>query len=132
MTKASEDNYVLTVTFTQNSPSSKHKWRSLSNLLAPSTSVKGRARARVLRKGRIEGGHLPPPPPPQSLPVFVTLSRFAVGWKHGTNIPYILSIISKGYRLHFTSPPFVRKSLWEIQSPPRDRSKLKGCEISYP
>ena len=34
-------------------------------------------------------------------PVPGRLSKFVEGWKHITNDPYVLSIIAKGYRLHF-------------------------------
>ena len=39
------------------------------------------------------------------------------GWKRITNDPYVLSIIAKGYRLRFTSPPLLRQTPWEIRSP---------------
>ena len=39
------------------------------------------------------------------------------GWKRITNDPYVLSIIAKGYRLRFTSPPLLRQPPWEIRSP---------------
>ena len=45
------------------------------------------------------------------------LSEFVEGWKHKTNDPYMLSIVAKGYRLRFTSPPLLRKTPWEIRSP---------------
>ena len=34
-----------------------------------------------------------------------------------TNNPYVLSIVAKGYRLRFTSPPFLRQTPLEIRSP---------------
>ena len=55
--------------------------------------------------------------PPQSTPVRGRLSKFVEGWKCITNDPYVLSIIAKGYRLHFTSPPLLRQNPWEISSP---------------
>ena len=56
--------------------------------------------------------------PPQITPVGGRLSNFVEGWKRITNDPYVLSIVAKGYRLHFTSPPLLRQSLtWEIRSP---------------
>ena len=55
--------------------------------------------------------------PPQMTPVGGRLSNFVEGWKHITNNPYILSIIAKGYRLRFTSPPLLRQTPWEIRSP---------------
>ena len=35
------------------------------------------------------------------------------------NDPYVLhvSIVAKGYRLRFTSPPLLRQTPWEIRSP---------------
>ena len=39
------------------------------------------------------------------------------GWKRITNDPYVLSIVAKGYRLRFTSPPPLRQFPWEIRSP---------------
>ena len=55
------------------------------------------------------------------------------GWKHITNDPYVLSIVSKGYRLRFTSPPLLRKAPWEIQSP-KGPQKIQGMreQILYP
>ena len=38
------------------------------------------------------------------------------GCKCITNDPYILSFVAKGYRLHFTSPPLLLKTQWEIRS----------------
>ena len=38
------------------------------------------------------------------------------GWKRITNDPYVLSIVAKGYRLRFTSPPLLRQTPWEIRS----------------
>ena len=43
--------------------------------------------------------------------------QFVEGWKRITNDSYVLSIVTKGYRLRFTSPPLLRKSPWEIRSP---------------
>ena len=50
-------------------------------------------------------------------PVGGRLSNFVEGWKHITNDPYVLSIVAKGYRLRFTSPPLLRQTPWEIRSP---------------
>ena len=55
--------------------------------------------------------------PPQLTLVGGRLSKFVEGWKHITNDPYVLSIVAKGYRLRFTSPPFLRQTPWEIRSP---------------
>ena len=55
--------------------------------------------------------------PPQMTPVGGRLSNFVEGWKFIMNDPYILSIIAKGYRLRFTSPPLLRQTPWEIRSP---------------
>ena len=50
-------------------------------------------------------------------PVGGRLSNFVEGWKRITNDPYVLSIVAKGYRLRFTSPPLLRQIPWEIRSP---------------
>ena len=55
--------------------------------------------------------------PPQITPVGVRLSNFVEGWEHITNDPYVLSIVAKGYRLRFMSPPLLRQTPWEIRSP---------------
>ena len=49
-------------------------------------------------------------------PVRGRLSNFVEGWKSITNDPYVLSIVAKGYRLRFTSPPLLRQIPWEIRS----------------
>ena len=71
----------------------------------------------ILIKGRAEGprnsqneGVLPPLP----APVGGRLSQFVKEWKSIMNDPYMLSIVTKGYRLRFTSPPLLRKTPWEI------------------
>ena len=63
--------------------------------------------------------------PPQVSPVGGRLSNFAEGWKRITNDPYILSIVAKGYRLRFTSPPLLRQTPWEIGSP-QDPQEILG------
>ena len=45
------------------------------------------------------------------------LSEFVEGWKRTMNHPYVLSIITKGYRLRFTSPPLLREAQSKIRSP---------------
>ena len=55
--------------------------------------------------------------PPQITPVGGRLSNFVEGWKHIMNDPYVLSIVAKGYRLRFMSPPLLRQTPWEIRSP---------------
>ena len=55
--------------------------------------------------------------PPQITPVVGRLSDFVEGWKRITNDPYVLSIVAKGYRLRFTSPPLLRQTSLEIRSP---------------
>ena len=55
--------------------------------------------------------------PPQITPVGGRLSNFVEGWKCITNDPFVLSIVAKGYRLRFTSPPLLRQNPWEIRSP---------------
>ena len=47
------------------------------------------------------------------------------GWKRITNDPYVLSIVAKGYRLRFTSPPLLRQTPWEIRSP-QDPQEILG------
>ena len=54
--------------------------------------------------------------PPQITPVRGRLSNFVEGWKHITKDPYVLSIVARGYRLLFTSPPLLRQTPWEIRS----------------
>ena len=63
--------------------------------------------------------------PPQVSPVGGRLSNFVEGWKRITNDPYVLSIVSKGYRLRFTSPPLLRQTPWEIRSP-QDPQEILG------
>ena len=41
--------------------------------------------------------------------------QFVEGWKHITNDPFVLSIVAKGYRLRFTSPPLLLQTPWEIR-----------------
>ena len=55
--------------------------------------------------------------PPQINPVGGRLSNFVEGWKRITNDPYVLSIVARGYRLRFTSPPLLCQTPWEIRSP---------------
>ena len=55
--------------------------------------------------------------PPQTTPVGGRLSSFVEGWKRITNDPYVLSVVAKGYRLRFTSPPLLCQTPWEIRSP---------------
>ena len=63
--------------------------------------------------------------PPQVSSVGERLSNFVEGWKRITNDPYILSIVAKGYRLRFTSPPLLRQTPWEIRSP-QDPKEVLG------
>ena len=63
--------------------------------------------------------------PPQVSPVGGRLSNFVEGWKRITNDPYVLSIVAKGYRLRFTSPPLLRQIPWEIR-PPQDPKEILG------
>ena len=55
--------------------------------------------------------------PPQIIPVGEILRNLVEGWKRITNDPYVLSIVAKGYRLRFTSPPLLCQTPWEIRSP---------------
>ena len=66
--------------------------------------------------------------PPQVTPVGGRLSNFVEEWKRITNDPYVLSIVAKGYRLHFTSPPLLRQTPWEIKSP-QDPQEVLGMEV---
>ena len=63
--------------------------------------------------------------PPQVTPVGGRLSNFVKGCKRITNDPYVLSIVAKGYRLRFTSPPLLRQTPWEIRSP-QDPQEVLG------
>ena len=63
--------------------------------------------------------------PTQVSPVGGRLSNFVEGWKRITNDPYVLSIVAKGYRLRFTSPPLLRQIPWEIRSP-QDPKEVLG------
>ena len=63
--------------------------------------------------------------PPQMTPVGGRLSNFVEGWKRITNDPYVLSIVAKGYRLRFTSPPLLCQTPWEIRSP-QDPEEILG------
>ena len=58
-------------------------------------------------------------------PVGGRLSNFVEGWKRITNDPYVLSIVAKGYRHRFTSPPLLRQTPWEIRSP-QDPQEILG------
>ena len=64
--------------------------------------------------------------PPQK-PVGGRLSEFVEGWKRTCimNVPYVLSMVTKGYRLRFTSPPLLRDSPWEIRSP-QGQDEIQG------
>ena len=48
--------------------------------------------------------------PPQPVPVGGRLCQFVDGWKCIMNDPYMLSVISKGYRLCFKSSPLPLKT----------------------
>ena len=56
-------------------------------------------------------------PPPQPVPVRGRLCQFVEGWKHIMSDPCVLSIIARGYKLRFMSPPLLLKTPWEIISP---------------
>ena len=58
-------------------------------------------------------------------PVGGRLSNIVEGRKHITNDPYVLSIVAKGYRLRFRSPPLLRQIPWEIRSP-QDPKEVLG------
>ena len=59
------------------------------------------------------------------MPVGGRLCQFVEGWKHITNDPYVLNIVTKGCRLRFTSPPLLFKTPWEIRSP-QGPQKIQG------
>ena len=71
-------------------------------------------------------------PPQVSSLVGGRLSNFVEGWKRITNDPYVLSIVAKGYRLRFTSPPLLRQTPWGIRSP-QDPQEILGMreQISH-
>ena len=50
------------------------------------------------------------------------------GLKRITSDPYVLSIVDKGYRLPFTSPPLLLKAPWEIR-PPKGLLKVQGIRM---
>ena len=54
------------------------------------------------------------------------------GWKRITNDPYVLSIVAKGYRLHFTSPPLLHETPWEIRSPQGTRRNSGNARTNIP
>ena len=65
--------------------------------------------------------------PPQVSPVGGRLSNFVEGWKRITNDHYVPSIVAKGNRLCFTSPPLFRQTPWEIRSP-QDPQEILGMQ----
>ena len=52
--------------------------------------------------------------PPQSIPVKHDCVSL---WKWITNDPFVSSIVAKGYRLRFMSPPLLLQTPWEIRFP---------------
>ena len=92
------------------------KTMPLSPLGKPSVVFKG-IRTRVINNEGVL--------PPQVTPVGGRLSNFVEGWKRITNDPYVLSIVAKGYRLRFTSPPLLRQIPSEIRSP-QDPQEILG------
>ena len=65
------------------------------------------------------------------MPVGGRLSQFVEGWKHITKDPYVLSIVTKGYRLPFTSPPLLLKIHGKYNLP-RGPRKYMECKRNYP
>ena len=63
--------------------------------------------------------------PPQSVPVGGRLCQLLEGWKHITNDPFVFSIVAKGYRLRFRSPPLLLQTPWEIRFP-QGTQKIQG------
>ena len=49
------------------------------------------------------------------------------GWKCITNDPFVSSIVAKGYRLRFTSPPLLLQTPWEIRFP-QGTQKIQGMQ----
>ena len=62
---------------------------------------------------------------PQSVPVRGRMCQFVEGWKHITNDLFVLSIVAKGYRLRFTSPPLLLQTPWEVRFP-QGTQKIQG------
>ena len=60
------------------------------------------------------------------------MSDFMEGWKRITNDPYVLSIVTKGYGLRFTSSPLLHETLGNKISPgARGNSGHAGTNIPY-
>ena len=63
------------------------------------------------KKRKVESQDDAPQPPRKPMtPVGGRLSSFVEGWKRVTNDPCVLSIVAKGYRLRFMSPPLLRQT----------------------
>ena len=86
----------------------------MENPLKLNTLFKGKAEGI---RNSLDEGVLPPQPSP----------KFVEGWRRITNDPYLLSIVAKGYRLHFMSPPLLRETPWEIRSP-QVQDKVQGTQ----
>ena len=98
---------ALTVSVTLRNVKLRHRMMPLKVLEKPSVIFE-EIKARVINNEGVL--------PPQVSPVGGRLSNFVEGWKRIMNDPYILSIVAKGYRLRFTSPPLLRQTPWEIRS----------------
>ena len=59
-------------------------------------------------------------------------SEFVEGWKPITNNPNVLSIVTKGYRLRFTSPPILRKDPVGDMVPPGSRGNSGHAGTNIP
>ena len=63
--------------------------------------------------------------PPTIKAVGGRLSQFVEGWKHITNDPYVLSIVTKGYRLRLRVHPFYENPRGRY-GPHRAKTKFKA------
>ena len=125
--KSGDGQATMTVTVPQDS----NKRKVQRNEATSCAKLQGRAWRSQGKKKQSEWGRAPPPP--QSVSDGGTTMPVLEGWKHITNDPYVLSIVSKGYRLRFTSPPLLRKAPWEIRSPkgPQKIQRMRE-QILYP
>ena len=91
------------------------KESNLLTVMIPQDSTGHQVETSSLKgsKKKLERGSVPS----KTLPVGVRLSNSVEGWKRLTNDPYILSIVSQGYRLHSTSSPILRSTPWERRFP---------------
>ena len=99
--QSKEGQATLTVSVPQDTPS-KHKVEPRYD-----TSQTPRKNKRQFRgKSQVKSNE--DVLPPQPAPVGGRLSEFVEGWKPISNDPYVLSIITRGYRLRFTTLFYAR------------------------